>query len=136
MRPSLPATLACPRPAESLHPGAHRLLMAMRSAASLRERGHDPLERTACWLGGEGRAAAFLVLLATAGAAWPEPMAVHRICCPRLTPDEGLILDCIALAASGDRPRFDRHTQEMLSSDGREAVWRAACCFVGRCGER
>lgn len=136
MRPSLPASLALPRPAESLHPGAHRLLMALRSAAALRERGEDPMERTATWLGGERRAAAFLVLLASAGAAWPEPVAVHRMCCLRLTPDEGLILDCIALAASGDRPRFDRHTQEMLGSEGREAIWRAACRFVACCGGR
>lgn len=136
MRPSLPATLACPRPSESLHPGAHRTLMALRSAAALRERGHDPMERTTRWLGSERRAAAFLVLLANAGAAWPDPIAVHRMCCPRLTPDEGLILDCIALAACEDQPRFDRHTHEMLGSDGREALWRAACRFVACCGER
>lgn len=135
MRHSLPATLACPRPAESLHPGAHRILMALRSAAVLRERGHDPMERTIIWLGSERRAAAFLVLLANAGAAWPEPIAVHRICCPRLTPDEGLILDCVALAAGEDRPRFDRHTHEMLGSEGREALWRAACRFEACCGE-
>lgn len=136
MRPSLPATLACPRPTESLHPGAQRMLMALRSAAALRERGHDPMERTTRWLGSERRTAAFLVLLANAGAAWPDPIAVHRMCCPRLTPDEGLILDCIALAACEDQPRFDRHMHEMLGSDGREALWRAACRFVACCGER
>lgn len=135
MRPTLPATLACPRPAESLHPGAHRLLMALRSAAALRERGQEPMERVTIWLGGERRAAALQVLLANAGAAWPEPIAVHRMCCPRLTPDEGLILDCIALAAAGDRPRFERHTHEMLDSEGREAIWRAASRFVACCGE-
>lgn len=135
MRPTLPATLACPRPAESLHPGAYRLLMTLRSAAALRKRGQEPMERVTMWLGGERRAATFLVLLANAGAAWPEPIAVHRMCCPRLTPDEGLILDCIALAAAGDRPRFERHTHEMLGSEGREALWRAACRFVACCSE-
>lgn len=135
MRLTLPATLADPRPAESLHPGAHRLLMALRSAAALRERGQEPMERVSMWLGGVRRAAAFLVLLANAGAAWPEPIAVHRMCCPRLTPDEGLILDCIALAAAGDRPNFERHTHEMLGSEGREALWRAACRFVACCSE-
>lgn len=93
------------------------------------------MERVSMWLGGVRRAAAFLVLLANAGAAWPEPIAVHRMCCPRLTPDEGLILDCIALAAAGDRPNFERHTHEMLGSEGREALWRAACRFVACCSE-
>ncbi len=135
MRPNLSASLARPRPAESLHPGAYRILMALRSSAALRERGHDSMERATSWLGSERRAAAFLVLLANAGAAWPEPIAVHRICCPRLTPDEGLILDCIALAAGGNRPRFDLHTHEMLDSEGREALWRAACRFVACCNQ-
>jgi hypothetical protein len=135
MRPSLPASLALPRPAESLHPGAHRLLMALRATAALRERGENPIERATSWLGGERRAAAFLVLLAHAGAAWPEPLAVHRMCCQRVTPDEGLILDCIALAAASDRVRFDRHTHEMLGSEGREALWRAATRFVACCSE-
>lgn len=126
----LPLSLTRPQSTSALPPPAHRLLAAFRAAVIVHRSGQCPRERLSALLGSDRAAAAWILLLNSASAAWPEPMAVYPPCCAVMTHDESAVIDLVALAATGNRPRFDRLLHDLLSEDARDHVFTAATRFV------
>lgn len=130
MSADLPDTLTRSPHIDTLPPPAHRLLSAMRAAVVIHRSGQCPRGRLSAILGNDSRAAAWIILLNSASAAWPEPIAVYPPCCQRMTHDEATLIELIACAASGNRPAFDRLVQDMIDGDGRDCLHGAATRFI------
>lgn len=67
-------------------------------------------------------------MMAEASAAWPDHLGLHPVDCGcPISPDESLLLECIADSARSARKRFDNRLSEMINQSGRDKIWRAAC---------
>lgn len=109
-----------------------RLVRALRLWVVLNKQGRGHVDAVMQQLGSREGALALDLLMMRVGIAWTQAFVVNPPCCPRLTHDEGLILDMIAAGAAGDRPGFDRLLAEMLPADAREALFHAAAQLGGR----
>ena len=69
---------------------------------------------------------AFLVFLAEAGRAWPEPISLNPPCQARMSYDEMLLVDCATAAAKNEREAFDDFLRDMLDASARRGLWNAA----------
>lgn len=127
---SLPDSLTRLSGTGTLPPPAHRLLAALRAAVIVHRSGQCPRLRLAALLGGDGPATGWIMLLNSASAAWPEPMAIYPPCCNVMTHDERTVIDLVGLVAAGDRPGFDRLLRDLIGDDGRDHVFAAATRFV------
>lgn len=126
----LPDMLTHQMSTASLPSPAHRLLAALRAAVLIHNSGQDPRERLAMMLGGRAQATAWMILLDSISAAWPDPMVLCRPCCRATTHDEVTVIEMIAHAASGNRPAFDAQLRDMIDEDGRNLIYAAANRFV------
>lgn len=102
------------------------LAAALRLWVTLGKLGRCPMQAVADRLGSVRAAAHFHLMLEEIGAAWPEPFCVAPLCCSRLSHDEALVLEMVALGRAGDRPGFDRLLGEMLGADIRERLFLSA----------
>jgi hypothetical protein len=66
------------------------------------------------------------LLLASIGAAWPDPVAIAPPCCASLTHDEATLLGMVLAAHRHGRPVFDALLCEMLDTDARDRLFAAA----------
>jgi hypothetical protein len=66
------------------------------------------------------------LLLATIGAAWPDPFALAPRCCPRLTHDEATLVAMVVASRRHTRPVFDALLYEMLDQDARDRLFQSA----------
>lgn len=85
-----------------------------------------PLQAAVGVLRSRPAAGALHLLLATLGAAWPEPFAVGAPCCPRLTHDEATLVAMLLASCRHSRPVFDALLYEMLDQDARDRLFRCA----------
>lgn len=85
-----------------------------------------PLQAAGAVLGSTAAAGALHLMLATMGAAWPEPFAVAPPCCARLTHDETTLVAMVIASRRHSRPVFDALLCEMLDQDARDRLHRAA----------
>lgn len=85
-----------------------------------------PLGAAVAVLGSRDAANALHLMLATLGAAWPEPFAVAPPCCARLTHDEATLIGMVLASHRHSRPVFDALLCEMLDQDGRDRLFLAA----------
>lgn len=93
----------------------------------VRARGQGcPLQAAGAVLGSRPAAGALHLMLATLGAAWPDPFAVAPPCCPHLTHDEATLVGMVLASRRHDRPVFDALLCEMLDDDARDRLFRAA----------
>ena len=117
------AWLAQPIPLATFPAVEQRLVTGLRHWAIAHHRGRWPVGALQDHLGC-GRAAAHLqLLIEEIGLAWPEPFHLSPLCCRRASHDEALIAAMAGAAVAGDRPAFDRLTQEMLGADARERLF-------------
>jgi len=108
-----------------------RHVLAARSWCLLRQAGLDPRPRLSEILLSESAGQRFNILMVAVVHVWPEPFAVHRMCCATPSLDEGILLRAVELAAMGARPQFDALLFEMLPDDARNLVFaRASCLYV------
>lgn len=103
-----------------------RIAIAIRMWVVMGKLGRDPIAVLRDKLGSTDAAMRLHLLLEQAGAAWVDPFCVNPPCCPRLSPDEALILEMVGLAAAGDRPGFDRLLSDMLREDVRSRLYASA----------
>jgi hypothetical protein len=85
-----------------------------------------PLAAASAVLGSRSAASALHLVLATMGAAWPEPFAVAPPCCARLTHDEATLVAMVLASRRHTRPVFDALLCEMLDQDARDRLFGAA----------
>jgi hypothetical protein len=85
-----------------------------------------PLKAAGGVLGSSSAAASLHLMLATMGAAWPEPFAVAPPCCARLTHDEATLVAMVLASRRHTRPVFDALLCEMLDQDARDRLFRVA----------
>lgn len=109
-----------------LNAGDAGLAAALRLWVTLNKLGRCPMQAVADRPGSVRAAAHFHLMLEEIGAAWPEPFCVAPLCCSRLSHDEALVLDMVALGRVEDRPRFDRLLGEMLGPDVRDRLFLSA----------
>lgn len=103
------------------------VVRASRSWVMAQRRGRGcPIAAAAVHLGSAGLARALHLLLATMGAAWPDPVAIAPPCCPRLTHDEATLVEMVLAAQRHGRPVFDALLCEMLDADSRDRLFAAA----------
>jgi hypothetical protein len=103
--------------------GALRAVRSLRLMAVAETSNIDVQPRLTELLGNARAATAFRLLLATMSAAWPDPLAVFRPCCPRLTHDEVTLLTMLHHAGAHDQPAFDRHLVDMIAPDARALLY-------------
>ncbi len=109
-----------------------RHILAARSWCLLRQAGLDPRPRLSEILLSESAGQRFNVLMVAVVHVWPEPFAVHRMCCGTPSLDEGIFLRALQLAATGARPQFDALLHEMLPDDARNVIFaRASSLYAG-----
>lgn len=124
--------LLTPQRLGDAEPAAVRLVMAIRIAALCSARKVDVLpaiaERTGC----QRLALRLLHFIAVAGNAWPEPFIVSPPCCRALSHDETLLVALTEAANDDDRPRFDRHSADLLNEEVRDLLWRELAALVRR----
>lgn len=106
------------------------LAMTVRLWVVVGKLGRDPLPALTERLGSEMGAARLHLFLEQVGAVWVDPFCVNPPCCPRLSHDEALVLDMLALAANGDRPGFDRLLSDLLAADARDRLFDGARRFT------
>jgi hypothetical protein len=100
-----------------------RLVVAMRIAIFAHKSGADPAPYVATRLGSAVLSNQLSLVVEAIGQAWPEPFAVSRPCCGRLSPDEGMFIGMLRAAMRGNRAAFDRQTCEMIGEDGRTLIY-------------
>lgn len=109
-----------------------RHIMAARCWCLLRQAGLDPQPRLSEILLSDSAGQRFNVLMVAVVHVWPEPFAVHRICCAMPSLDEGILLRALQLAAARARPQFDALLYEMLPDDARDVIFaRASSLYSG-----
>nr|WP_315458281.1 hypothetical protein [uncultured Sphingorhabdus sp.] len=109
-----------------------RHILAARSWCLLRQAGLDPRPRLSEILLSESAGQRFNVLMVAVVHVWPEPFAVHRMCCDTPSFDEGILLRALQLGATGARPQFDALLYEMLSEDARNVIFARASSLYTR----
>lgn len=109
-----------------LMPDGARVVGALRRWVAASRSGACPVGAAGARLGSARAGAHLHLLIEEIGAAWPDPFAVAPPCCPRLSHDEAVLADMVALAARGDRPGFDRLLADLLPSDERERLFLSA----------
>ena len=114
-----------------LEPHQIEMVTAVRRwVMAQRVTGRCPLHAAATTLGSTERARDLHLLLAAAGAAWPDPIAIAPPCCARVTHDEATLIAMVVAARDHGRPVFDALLCEMLGPDARDALFRAAITFA------
>lgn len=109
-----------------------RHILAARSWCLLRQAGLDPRPRLSEILLADSAGQRFNVLMVAVVHVWPEPFAVHRMCCDAPSLDEGILLRALQLAAARARPQFDDFLHEMLPDDARNVIFaRASNLYSG-----
>jgi hypothetical protein len=116
---------ATPAMAE-LAPRDAELVSALRFWVAANRNGRCPIAAASARLGSPRAGAHLHLLLEEIGAAWPDPFAVSPPCCRRLSHDEALLADMVALAAADERPAFDRLLADLLPADARERLFLSA----------
>ena len=91
-----------------------KLVRAFRLTVLHGKANQCPLEATAPLLGGVAAAAQFVRVVQVFGAHWPEAIRIYRPCCPRVSPDEQLLLDLVHAILMADAPRFRAALSDML----------------------
>lgn len=118
------AELLARTPAMSdLRPDGARVVGALRRWVAARRSGACPIRAAGEQLGSARAGAHLHLLIEEIGAAWPDPFAVAPPCCPRLSHDEALLADMIALSGRGDRPGFDRLLADLIPGDARDRLF-------------
>ena len=120
---------ATPPAIADLVPEEAAIVRATRQWVMAQRRGRCPLEAAASHLGSVAAASALHILLASIGAAWPEPVAIAPPCCGTLTHDEATLVGMILAAHRHGRPVFDALLCEMLPEDARDRLFSAALAF-------
>ncbi len=103
-----------------------RLILASRSCLILRHARQDPMPRLREYLQSSVVAIRFALLMDVVQHVWPEPFAIHRLCCPNASLDEALLSRAVHLALYGQRPTFDALLHEMLGSEARDLLYAKA----------
>lgn len=108
-----------------------QLVLALRCSVIARRGDHEPEPYVAARLG-QDAVPYFALVEAAVGDAWPDNFALARPCCPMLTPDEHCFARMFRLAATAQRPEFERLLEEMIGGDAREFLYHrmrelAAC---------
>ena len=85
-----------------------------------------PLHAAGRVLGSSTAANALHLMLATLGAAWPEPFTIAQPCCSRLTHDEATMVAAVLASRRHPRPVFDALLAEILDQDARDRLFDAA----------
>lgn len=126
-------TLFAPPPRlANLQGGEAAIVAGTRQWVSARRSGRScPLQAAGHMLGSVEAAGALHILLATVGAAWPDPFAVAPPCCARLTHDEATLVGMVLASRRHGRPVFDALLCEMLASDERDRLFMAARTLGG-----
>jgi len=109
-----------------LMPDGARVVSALRRWVAAGRSGACPIAAAGERLGSARAGAHLHLLIEEIGAAWPDPFAVAPPCCPRLSHDEALLADMVALAGRGDRPGFDRLLADLIPADERERLFLSA----------
>lgn len=122
------ASLFAPLPLiADLTPGQAAIVRATRHwVAAQRHKRCCPLSAAASHLGSLEAARSLHVLLASAGAAWPEPIAIAPPCCAALTHDEATLVGMVIAACRHGRPVFDALLCDMLDQDARDRLFDTA----------
>ena len=110
----------------NLAPEQAAIVRATRHWVAAQRRMSCPLAAAAAHLGGLQAARSLHLLLASMGAAWPEPVAIAPPCCAALTHDEATLVGMILAARDHGRPVFDALLCEMLDEDARDRLFAAA----------
>ena len=113
-----------------MHSDYARYILAARSWCLLRNTPSGALQRLETYLSCSKRALRFSLLMETVTQIWPEPFAIHRLCCGKATVDEELLIHAIRLAHFQSRPRFDRLLNEMLPAGSRDLLFAHARALV------
>ena len=119
----LPALLDLPLPQA-------KLVRAFRLTVLHGKADMCPLEATAPLLGGVAAAAQFVRVVQIIGAHWPEAIRIYRPCCPRVSPDEQLLLDLVHAIVIADAPRFRAALSDMLPDAAISAVEAEIAAFT------
>jgi hypothetical protein len=101
------------------------LVVATRLAARFERAGRDPLPDLARRYGNIEAATALDALLRLVTRVWPEPFAVARPCCARLTPDEATLAAMARAARCADRAGFADQLAGFVRADRHEPLYRA-----------
>jgi hypothetical protein len=118
---------AAPPRLADLAPEEAALVRATRSwVVAQRLGGRCPLSAASAHLDSPAAARALHLLLASVGAAWPDPVAIAPPCCAGLTHDEATLLGMVLAAHRHGRPVFDALLCEMLDTDARDRLFAAA----------
>ncbi|WP_326409193.1 addiction module antidote protein [Sphingomonas sp.] len=118
---------AAPPRLGDLAPDEAALVRATRSWVVAQRHGRRcPLDAAATHLGTPAAARALHLLLASVGAAWPDPVAIAPPCCAHLTHDEATLLGMVLAAHRHGRPVFDALLCEMLDADARDRLFASA----------
>ena len=119
----------------TLPSAAARVVSALRHLVVASRAGRCPMSALSAKLGCVRGAAHLHLLLEEIGAAWPDPFAVSPPCCARLSHDEALVADMLALAERGKRPGFDRLLADLLPAETRERLFHSASVLLRVLGE-
>lgn len=116
---------APPRLAD-LAPTQALIVSASRHWVMAQRQRRCPLQAAAARLDSAETARSLHLLLATVGAAWPDPVAIAPPCCGILTYDETTLVGMILAARHHGRPVFDALLCEMLGPDARDRLFDAS----------
>lgn len=103
-----------------------RHILAARSWCIFRRSRQDPLPRIRGYLQSGIVAMRFALMMDVVQQIWPDPLAIHRPCCPTASVDEVLLGALIKLAIDGRRPAFDELLRDMIGAEARELLFARA----------
>ena len=111
---------------DEIEPDGARVVAGLRHWVAAQRGGACAMSAAAARLGSRRAGAHLHLLIEEIAATWPEPFAVSPPCCRRLSHDEALLAEMIALSGAGERPSFDRLLADLLPSETRERLYLSA----------
>lgn len=103
-----------------------RYILAARSWFILQKASLNPQKRLEGYLQCPDLVSRFCVLMEVVSQVWPEPFAIFRPCCGRVSVDEILFVQAIALARFETRPQFETLLCEMVPDESRNLLFARA----------
>lgn len=112
-----------------------RIVTAMRVAVMANAKALDVKPYINQHIINEKAAHHFAHVMESIGDSWPEPVCVHRPCCPVVSYDEMLLLDLVTAVVRDDEDRFHDLVRDMLGERDRRRIHTALSKFV-RCFDK
>ena len=105
--------------------GAVHLIITMRLRSIFERAERDPIAELSARLCSVPAAIAALELCDQVCAVWPEPFAIHRPCCVKLSPDEHTLAQVAQCARGGDRAGFSAVLEGFVRSSRHDSLFDA-----------